>query len=170
MGRREVPNFLEQLVAEYFEYQGFFVRRNVMVGRRARGGYECELDVVAYHPAKKRLVHVEPSMDAQTWEKREGRYRKKFTAGRKHIPSLFDGVTLPSEPEQIALFGFGTSGGRTTLAGGRVVMIADFMREIAAELRGKKISNAAVPEAFPLLRAVQFTLQYLVQSTGVPRD
>ena len=25
-------NFLEQLVAEWYEYQGYFVRRNVMVG------------------------------------------------------------------------------------------------------------------------------------------
>ena len=43
-------NYLEQLVAEWLEYQGYFVRRNVLVGKRAAGGYECELDVVAFNP------------------------------------------------------------------------------------------------------------------------
>ena len=41
-------NFLEQLIAEWYEYRGYFVRRNVLVGRRLKGGYECELDIVAF--------------------------------------------------------------------------------------------------------------------------
>jgi hypothetical protein len=28
-------NFLEQLVAEWYEYDGYFIRRNVKVGKRA---------------------------------------------------------------------------------------------------------------------------------------
>src|SRR5437016_5364675 len=56
--RRYLPariavNFLEQLVAEWYEYQGYFIRRNVRVGKLAAGGYECELDVVAFHPQTK---------------------------------------------------------------------------------------------------------------------
>ena len=43
-----MPNFLEQLVREWYEYQGYFVRQNVNVGKRAKGGYECELDIVAF--------------------------------------------------------------------------------------------------------------------------
>jgi Holliday junction resolvase-like predicted endonuclease len=67
-------NFLEQLVAEWYEYQGYFIRRNVRVGKVPGGGYECELDVVAFHPETKHLVHVEPSTDAGSWEERERRY------------------------------------------------------------------------------------------------
>src|SRR5262249_49187492 len=100
-------NHLEELVAEWYQLQGYFVRRNVQVGKRLQGGYECELDVVAFHPARQKLVHVEPSLDADKWEKREQRYAKKFAAGRRYIPMLFDGLTLPSELEQIALFVFG---------------------------------------------------------------
>lgn len=51
----------EDLLAEWYEYRGFFVRRNVLVGKRPNGGYECELDVVAFHLTQKRLVHLEPS-------------------------------------------------------------------------------------------------------------
>jgi hypothetical protein len=59
-------NFLEQLVAEWYEFNGYFVRRNVLVGRRSRGGYECELDVVAFNPEEKHLVHIEPSVDQRS--------------------------------------------------------------------------------------------------------
>lgn len=54
-------NFLEQLVAEWYEYRGFFVRRNVNVGKRTAGGHEGELDVVAFHPVEKLLVQIETS-------------------------------------------------------------------------------------------------------------
>jgi len=76
-------NHLEQLVGEWYEYQGYFVRRNVWVGPRAEGGYECELDVVTFHPSINHLVHIEPSMDARSWIKREERYKKKFAPGKK---------------------------------------------------------------------------------------
>src|SRR5713101_5580816 len=64
-------NFLEQLVAEWYEYRGFFVRRNIHVGKRTAGGHEGELDVVAFHPVEKRLVQIETSMDAGSWADRE---------------------------------------------------------------------------------------------------
>ena len=98
-------NHLEQLVAEWHEYQGYFVRRNVHVGKRGDGGWECELDVVAFHPGKKHLIHVEPSMDADSWPRREERFRKKFDIGKKHIPNLFSGIDIPTDIEQIALLG-----------------------------------------------------------------
>ena len=61
-------------------YRGYFVRRNILVGKRDKGGHECELDVVAFNPETQRLVHVKPSMDANTWVVREARYAKKFEA------------------------------------------------------------------------------------------
>ena len=57
-----MSNYLEQLVAEWYEYQGYFIRRNVMVGKLPGGGYEGELDIVAFHPEKKHLLHIEPTL------------------------------------------------------------------------------------------------------------
>jgi len=91
-----MANFLEQFVAEWYEFSGYFVRRNVHVGRRAKGGWECELDVVAFDPKGKRLIHVEPSMDSDKWEKREKRFQKKFDAGQKYIPELFESFNTQS--------------------------------------------------------------------------
>jgi hypothetical protein len=76
---------LETLIAEYLDWRGYLVRRNKKVGRLRHGGWEGELDIVAYHPKSQDLVHYEPSIDAIGWTKREERYRKKFDAGRKYI-------------------------------------------------------------------------------------
>ena len=117
-------NHLEQLVAEWHEYRGCFVRRNIQVGP-LNGGYECELDVVAFHPGQQHLVHIEPSMDAHSWARSELRYSKKFKAGRQYIPALFEGVSLPQEIEQIALLGFASNVNVKTLAGGRVMTTSE---------------------------------------------
>lgn len=153
-------NHLELLVAEWYEYRGYFVRRNVQVGPRVNGGYECELDVVAFHPAKHHLVHIEPSMDAHSWAKREQRYAKKFHAGCQYIPALFDGMAVPSEIEQIALLGFASNTNVKTLSGGRVMTAAELFAEIVAGIGNKKVAKAAVPEQFPLLRTIQFACEH----------
>lgn len=153
-------NYLEQLVAEWYEYRGYFVRRNVPVGKRAKGGYECELDVVAFHPERKHLVHLEPSTDALSWEKREARYQKKFDSGREHIPGLFRGLPIPEEIEQVAVFIFASSKNVKTIGGGQVVLIGDLLAEIFSDLKSKRIASRAVPENFPILRTMQLVANY----------
>jgi len=153
-------NFLEQLVAEWYEYRGYFVRRNIAVGRRTKGGYECELDIVALDPVRRHLVHIEPSMDAESWEKRERSFRKKFDAGLRYIPGLFPGLDLPDEIEQVAIFAFASRVNHPTLAGRKVLLVSDLMREIMEDLSDKKIVSAAVPEHHPILRTLQFVVEY----------
>ena len=149
-------NFLEQLASEWYSYKGYFVRQNVLVGKRAKGGYDCELDVVAFNPETKHLVHMEPSMDCYSWEKREKRYFKKFQAGKKHIPALFRGTALPAEIEQIALLEYASSIKRNKIGGGKVLLVKEFIREIKEDLEIKMINNNAVSEHTPLLRMIQF--------------
>ena len=161
-------NHLEDLVAEWYQFQGYFVRRNVKVGRRALGGYECELDVVAFHPGLKKLIQIEPSLDADKWDKRELRYAKKFAAGRSHIPALFDGLALPTELEQVALFVYGGGAERTSIGSGRVLFIREFMREVLADVRTRRINAAAIPEQYPLLRTLQFVAQFWPLEAAVP--
>jgi hypothetical protein len=154
--RTFVANFLEQLVAEWLEYRGYFVRRNVKVGLRSMGGYDGELDVVGFHPGKRHLVHYEASMDSDPWPKRELRFSKKFAAGRTHIPKLFEGLKAPSKIEQVALLVYCSRSGRSHLGGGRLVMIRDLMAGIKEELNRHRSSKSAVPEQFTILRALQF--------------
>ena len=54
-------NFLEQLAAEWYEYQGFFVRRNIKFGGAAgksTGGHSGEIDIIAYKPKNRILLHI----------------------------------------------------------------------------------------------------------------
>lgn len=152
-------NYLEELVAEWYDYRGYFVKRNIWVGKRRAGGYECELDIVAFHPGTKHLVHIEPTHDALPWKKREARFRKKFEAGRKYIPSLFPGTDLPKKIEQICLLGFGSNVNHQTLAGGKVITVADFLEEILTGIGKHSLHRKAMSENHPLLRTFQFITQ-----------
>ena len=157
-------NFLEQLVAEWYEYQGYFIRRNVRVGKRPEDGYECELDVVAFHPGTKHLLHIEPSTDAGSWDERERRYKKKFEAGRKYIPGMFPGLLPPSAvPEQIALFVLSSRNQERSLAGGRVVHVSAFLERIITQFAAVSMMKGQVPEQFTILITLQFVAEYRKQ-------
>lgn len=153
-------NFLEQLISEWYEYRGYFVRRNVWVGKRAKGGYECELDIVAFHPGEGRLVQLEPSMDAASWAQREKRYQKKFEAGRKYIPSLFEGVRIPTEIDQIAVLVFASKRNRGTVGGGKILLVGELLEQIFDVIQRTSIYSSAIPEQFSILRTLQFVAEY----------
>ena len=153
-------NYLEQLIAEWYEFQGYFVRQNILVGKREKGGYECELDIVAYHPSERRLVHLEPSMDADSWANRELRFRKKFEAGRKYIPTLFEGFTIPEKIEQVAVLVFASKVTHQEIGGGRIILIQEILRDIFHSLRNQKIASSAIPEHLPILRSFQLVSDY----------
>ena len=155
-----MPNFLEQLVSEWYEFRGYYVRRNVKVGKRTKGGHDGELDVVAFHPVERRLVHIEPSMDSDPWPKRELRYRKKFELGRQHIPALFAGFDALPDLEQIAVLVYGAQTRSAPLGGGRIQMIGELMQEVREGIAHRKIQSSAVPEQFVILRSLQFAATY----------
>jgi hypothetical protein len=151
-------NYLETLLAEWFEYKGYFVRRNVRVGKRPAGGYEGELDVVAFHPQRQELIHVECSMDADTWPERERRLLRKFETGRKYIPDLFKGLNVPPIPLQFAVFGYGSVRLGHTLGDASIFHVKDVLSDIASDLVTRPIAKEAVPEAFSMLRTIQYML------------
>ncbi len=163
-------NYLEQLLAEWYEYNGYFLRRNVLVGKRKSGGYDCELDIVAFHPGKNHLVHIESSMDGDSWEKREKRFRNKFESGSRCIPNLFAGFKLPAIIECLAVFAFVSTKNRQTVGGGKIVQIDEILAEIFTDLKTKSLSRNAIPEHLAILRSFQFVVQYknaVFQSLGV---
>ena len=158
-------NFLEQLVAEWYEFRGYFVRRKINVGPCLNRKFEFELDIVAFHPGKPHLVHIEPSMDAASWDRREKLFTAKFGAGRKYLPSLFSGFDLP-EIDQIALLVFAGRLRLPTLGGGKVLLIQDFMDEIRFDsewgLAARSVRNRAIPEQYVILRSLQFATNYWI--------
>ena len=102
-------------------------------------------------------------MDANSWQERERRYKKKFEAGKKYIPFMIPGFKPGTRIDQIALFGLLKSQPREELAEGKVWSVSNLLQNIVAELRLRKVASEAVPEQFPLLRTVQFMCEHSAQ-------
>ena len=151
-------NFLEQLVAEWYEYKGFFVRTNIKFGKRAAGGWEGEIDVVAFDPKKKHLIHVEASMDSYSWSERKNRFVKKFSDAKKHYKEVFD-FDFNSVQNRV-IVGFIKTKPKVNFSGIEVTLVPDFVQEVTEYLSEQDPMKAAVPESYPLLRAIQFATAY----------
>jgi hypothetical protein len=155
-------NHLESIISEWLENTGYIVARNHKVGRRDKGGWGGELDVVAYNPATNHLVQYEPSVDANSWARREERFIKKFAMGRQHVCDIPQLSFLTQEQvdsmEQIAVFPQVSAAYRDYLGGKAIGMdelmgtINQFVRE-----RGPMATNA-FPEQYPMLRTLQLAL------------
>lgn len=147
---------LEELLTEYYQWLGCVVKCGALVGKLKHGGWEMELDVVAYEPQLNRILHIEPSLDAYSWEKREERFIKKFQAGQKYIlPDLFPWLPPTTQLVQRAVLP-SASLKRRTLAGAEVVTVDEFVAEIRETIRNRGIaSRSAISEHYPLLRTIQ---------------
>ena len=100
------------------------------MGQLAGGGFGGELDVVALHPGKKRLLHIEPSMDAHSWEQREERFRKKFEIPP---PRVERPGALPKPIRAIGSM--------------KLIMIGSLLEEIRSSLKDRPLNRAAVPNS-----------------------
>lgn len=162
-------NFLEQLVAEWYEYGGYFVRTNVKFGRRPRGGYVGEMDVVCYNPVSQDFIHIETSTDADNWEKRKIKFQKKFVSSREYYSKIFPNQA-GMRVKEIVVVGFNMNPKHTTpwifpsnsFTGTKtqIIHIPKLFQDINNDLKNKNPQNDAIPETYPLLRAIQYTSFY----------
>ncbi len=149
---------LETLIAEYLEWSGYLVRKNVKVGRLNHGGWEMELDVLGFHPHNSEVVHYEPSLDASSWKTREERYQKKMDAGRKYVFSeIFPWLPKETVFKQYAIFPRHGKD-RTEVAGAKIIAVDTFVQEIVDRVKLEGLgSHNAIAESYPLLRTIQIT-------------
>lgn len=156
-------NFLEQLAAEWYEYQGYFILRNVKFGKRAKGGYEGEMDIVAFDPKQQILRHIEVSGDSNSWEQRKNKFNKKFAIADRHYKLTFDFEF--KEVERIAIVGFAQPKKPIDFKVGiELLIIPEFVRIISSHLKDISPLREAVPEVYPLLRAIQFAMYFSKKS------
>ena len=167
-------NFLEQLTSEWYGYKGYFIRTNVKFGRRSKGGYMGEMDVIGYKPETQDFIHIEASTDALAWPKRKKIFERKFTDARKYYMKIFPFKQMDMKPKQIALVGFNLNPSpavtfwKSSVSSGspwgdikiEVIHIPKFFEQINTELKNKNPQNDAIPETYPLLRAAQYSAFY----------
>ena len=81
-------NYLEELAAEYYAYRGYWVRPDVRIAS-PKGGLTAQLDVLAYLPATKTLVHIETDSAAESSANIEKKFReKRFRLGLADYKSV----------------------------------------------------------------------------------
>jgi hypothetical protein len=146
--------FLEQLAREWYEYQGYFVRQDLWVGLESDGSYECELDVVAFHPVHRHVVQIEPSFDLLPDEQRARHFRIKFDAGKKYLHRMF-GPAAGLRVEQIALIASLEHADHGTIGGGRVLLLGELLAQILGRFADLDPMSAPVPDQWPLIRTLQ---------------
>ncbi len=151
--------YLERLVREWYEYQGYFVRQDVWVGLEADGSYECDLAVVAFHPTRRQVVHVEPSYDLLSWQEREQHFQTKFDAARKYLHRIF-GTEPHLHIENVALIVSSERPHAHTIGGGRILLLCDFLADVVQRLSKLDMEAEVVPEQWGLIRTLQFVAEY----------
>lgn len=163
-------NFLEQLVAEWHGYLGRFILKNVKFGKLRGGGYEGEMDIVAFDPQTQILHHIEVSSDAASWGKRKERFKKKFEAAARHYNKTFNFKF--EKVKKIAIVGWGLSRLPKHINFGKdisVLSIPKFIIEVSSYLSDRSPMHEAVPEGYPLLRAIQFARHFVkIKSKKAP--
>ncbi len=157
-------NFLEQLTAEWYAFNEYFVQTNLRFGKRNAGGWAGEIDVVAFHPRKKVLVHVETSTDADSWRERKEKFTRKFHNAEEYYSELFQFDY--KRVDRIAIVGSGRiHPPDISFEGINIKSIPEFMSEITAVLAKRNVAKQTVPEHWPLLRAIQLAITYGARGT-----
>jgi len=165
-------NHLEQLVYEFLDWKGYCVWRNIRVGKREKGGYEGELDIVAFHPSSREVLHIELSLDSNRWDKRKEKFSKKFALGKKYICEVFlKNLGLDEKSVSVQQIAYVPNKGyvkdKESLEeeiGAKIRILSELLREIVDELKKKDLRKDAIPENYPLLRTIQFVTHYVLNS------
>lgn len=168
-------NFLEELTSEWYEYNGYFCRKNIRYGKPSRGGgYVGEIDVVAYHPKTKEFIHIECSADAWSWEKKRVEFRKKFLKASKYYSSEFP--FYKKKVRKIVITGYSyprlNAEDKMNFGGGvEIILVPNFIKLIVSVLSEKDPWNVGIHEStYPLLRAIQYGTFYLLRDLKSSKD
>ncbi len=156
-----MPNHLEELVKEYYEYQlGNFVRTNVKFGKLKTGGYQGEADILALDMEKKILTHIECSIASLNDEELSKMAKKKFSLKDEEYMNL---IKLPEGTKISRKFIINnTDKRRQDLMpdGVEHQTTREFLREIYNHIDSDLMRNA-IPENYPILRGIQMIMWIL---------
>ena len=151
-------NHVESLIAEWYRYQKYLVCANVRTRKGKRGGWQRELDVLAYRPKDRLLVHIEANPSADTWAVRKQRLGKKFDLKHEEYEELINASI--GRIKKIAVIGWSEKPyGQRLGEEIEIISTKHLLREIARELSKLDFDHSAIPETMPLLRTVQLTMR-----------
>lgn len=154
-------SWLEQLVREYYEVQGYWVRTNVRFGPRERGGYAGEADVLAFQREGSVLVHIEASMGAESWKNTKKKLKNKFDKAPPYYEEMFPHFPI-ERIERIAVVGRTLAAPKIEVPGVELITLGQFVQLVVSAVTEKfKVAGTKCPpEQFPLLRTLFFAKKW----------
>ena len=157
-----MSSFLDLLAAEWFSYrERYCTRVNVPLRKRAKGGHEGDADVIGIPPINSGLpvIHVEASQAAQSLKTQLPVLKRKFEKAADDYREL-TGVTI-DEVKKIVIAGWAKELGNDIKEPTLIVYTVPlFMKMVTDVLKGIDPWKNAIPETFPILRAIQYALWY----------
>ena len=155
-------NFREQLIAEWYELRGYFVRTNEKWpdghGRRRSE----DMDVLALCPTTRKLIHIETtSSEYKNWvEKYRGR---KFHSDDSFYMENFHADSV----QRVAIVGSGAGpndNAAKKLKDHNITLqsFGQLYEEIEEKIRDDwwPETKKAIPETLPILKGIQYALRY----------
>ena len=150
-------NFLEELVAEWLQQNGWLVSKNVRYGPRPEGGYVGEADLIAFHPDGGEYLHVETSQAAPSKAKLAKKFRDQFRKAKRFYPEMLSGIS--GEVFKLAIGGW-TKEPADPGESIEAMTIPQFVERVSNELLSEEVWTRVTPERFALLRAMELALRY----------
>ena len=153
-------NFVEELVAEWLQYEGWLVSRNVRYGekpKRSAGGYKGECDILAFHPKRREYLHVECSQASLSRPKLAKKFLDQFKKAKKWYPKLMPGSN--GKVGRLAVGGWSKEPAPIG-EGIEIKTIPQFVGDLCQKLEPPVPFTKILPQKFPLLRMIQCVLAY----------
>ncbi len=136
------------------------MRTNVRARKRSAGGWDMELDVLAYQPSTQSLFHVETSGDADSWAERKKRFlEKKFVLSKSEYEEMLDSPIADIRRLAIVSWAASTKADLDWGEGVEVLTIPTFLAQITSTLKDRDFMTESVPEGYPILRTIQMVIQ-----------
>ncbi|MSQ11415.1 MAG: hypothetical protein EXR48_01750 [Dehalococcoidia bacterium] len=153
-------SFLVSLAAEWYAYyHRCAVWTHTKFGPMPASGLTGELEVVAFNPWTRVLTHIETFPVPNTWQEHRLRVAQRFHDSRDFLKDLFaldvvrvDRLAVIAVKEPLTPAGL--------LEGVDVKTVPALVNLIAVVLAGQHPVDEAVPESYPLLRAMQLGAHY----------
>ncbi|TVZ41862.1 hypothetical protein P886_1213 [Alteromonadaceae bacterium 2753L.S.0a.02] len=149
---------IEDLIAEYYDWQGYLVKRKIVVGQHLLGSEDMVLDLIAFNPKSGHMIHIEPSIDSDSWNTHIEHFVKKFHLAKELIFSeVFTWLDPKVEIEQVSVLVTHPKG-REKLGDAKLESVDELMAEIRRKVteQGPVVKNP-IPEHYPLLRTLQLS-------------
>lgn len=157
-----MKNFIKDLVCEYYEFVGFFIRRNIPIGSSRIEG-QTTIDVLAYHYSEHILFHIEKMLDGNSWDEKIVLMSDKFGMGELYYSNYVNVNNL--QIQRVTITGINEIDLEKAKkfereTNSKLLNIKEFMKHIKAELQKYDPFTQVIPESFPLLRAIQLALTF----------